>query len=257
MVALTFTILGIPNVTDSFHAIKKLVFEKKKYTLRDVHEAIKKNWSNLEIMRQHFLNEDKFGNDIDEVDSLCVRITESLSKIAESITNQRGQQFRPSLYSFEFQINPNRPGAMKIEGFEFGATPDGRLAEEDLAHGINPQIGRNTRGLIPTANSITKIDQRKFQGGPIQIDIQPKFLDDKDNAWKFIRDFSTTFFKKGGTQIILNVMDVEKLRDAMDHPEKPEYQNIVIRVTGYASRFVTLNRSYQEEFVERLSKGKI
>jgi len=249
-------VLGIPNVTDSFYALKKLVFEKKKYTLREVLEALENNWSDREPMRQHFLNEDKFGNDLDEVDDLFVRITESLAKIMGSMVNQRGQEFRASLYSFNFHINPTNPGAMKVAGLEFGATPDGRLAEENLAQGINPQIGRSTGGLLPTANSIAKVDQRKFQGGSMQIDIQPKFFDGKEQIWKYIRDFSSTFFKKGGMQINLNIMDVKKLRDAIDHPENPEYQNIVIRVTGYASRFISLNRSYQEEFVMRLTEDR-
>ncbi|MEF9426972.1 MAG: hypothetical protein L0956_07305, partial [Candidatus Mariimomonas ferrooxydans] len=147
-------------------------------------------------------------------------------------------------------------GAMMVDGLEeFSATADGRRADEPLAQGINPQIGRNTRGLLPTANSQAKVDHKKFQGGSLQLDIQPKFFDGKDNISKYIRDFSTTFFKKGGMQINLNIMDVNKLRDAIDHPENPEYQNIVIRVTGYASRFISLNRNYQEDFVERVSEG--
>ncbi len=247
-------VLGIPNVTDSFHAIRKLVFEKKKYSLREVSEALEKNWSGCESMRQHFLNEDKYGNDLDEVDELFVRITESLAKIMGSMVNQRGQEFRASLYSFNFHINPSSPGAMKIAGLEFGPTPDGRLACEHLAQGINPQMGRNTRGLLPAANSMAKVDHRKFQGGSMQIDIQPKFFDGKEQVWKYIRDFSSTYFKKGGIQINLNIMNLEKLRDAIVHPENQEYQNIVIRVCGYASRFISLNQSYQEEFVERLSK---
>ncbi len=57
----------------------------------------------------------------------------------------------------------------------------------------------------------------------------------------------------GGIQINLNIMDLKKLRDAMDHPENPEYQNIIVRVTGYASRFICLTRPYQQEFVERMN----
>ena len=236
-------ILGIPNVADAFHAIKKLVFEKKKYTLAEVKEATETNWKGREPMRQRFLNQDKFGNDLDEVDALFVRITESLAKVLGSMVNLRGQEFRASLFHFQGHVTPSA----------IGATPDGRLADEYLAHGINPQVGRNTTGLLATANSIAKVDQRKFQGGTMQIELQPKFFDGKDEIWTYVRDFSETFFKKGGIKINLNIMDLKKLRDAMDHPENPAYQNIIVRVTGYASRFICLSRVYQKEFVERLN----
>jgi formate C-acetyltransferase len=194
-------------------------------------------------MRQRFLNQDKFGNDLDEVDALFVRITESIARVLGSLVNLRGQEFRASLFHFQGHLSPEL----------YGATPDGRLATEYLAHGINPQLGRNIDGLLATANSIAKVDQRKFQGGTMQIELQPKFFDGKEEIWKYIRDFSDVFFRKGDIQINLNIMDLKKLRDAMDHPENPEYQNIIVRVTGYASRFICLNRAYQQEFVERMN----
>lgn len=236
-------ILGIPNVADSFQAIKRLVFEESRYTLADVKAAIETNWQGLEPMRQRFLNQDKFGNDLDDVDALFVRITETLATVLGSMVNLRGQEFRASLFHFQGHVAPTA----------VGATPDGRLAEEYLAHGINPQVGRGTTGLLATANSIAKVDQRKFQGGTMQIQLQPKFFDGKEDIWTYVRNFSETFFKKGGIQINLNIMDLNTLRDAMDHPENPEYQNIIVRVTGYASRFICLSRSYQQEFVGRMN----
>ncbi len=236
-------ILGIPNVADAFHAIKRLVFEQRRYTLAEVEAAIETNWVGREPMRQRFLNEDKFGNDQDDVDAIFVRITESLARILGSLKNLRGQEFRASLFHFQGHLTPET----------IGATPDGRLAKEYLAHGINPQVGRATTGLLATANSIAKVDQRKFQGGPMQVELQPRFFDGKEDIWTYIRDFSEVFFRKGGIQINLNIMDLNKLRDAMQHPENPDYQNIIVRVTGYASRFICLSRAYQKEFVERMN----
>jgi formate C-acetyltransferase len=236
-------ILGIPNVTDSLFAIQKLVFEKKLYTLQEVQEATATNWKGREPMRQRFLNQDKYGNDLDEVDALFVRISESIADVMDHMVNLRGQQFRASLFHFQGQIAPA----------VIGATPDGRLAEEYLAQGINPQRGRVYKGLLATANSMSKVDQRKFQGGGMQIELQPRFFDGKDELGTYIRNFSSVFFRKGGIQMNLNIMDLNKLRDAMDHPENPEYQNIIIRVTGYAARFITLSRIYQQEFVARMN----
>lgn len=236
-------ILGIPNVADAFHAIRKLVFEQQRYTLKEVKTATDTDWVGREPMRQRFLKQDKFGNDLDEVDALLVRITESLARILGSLVNLRGQPFRASLFHFQGHVYPET----------IGATPDGRLAQEYLAHGINPQVGRNTKSLLATANSIAKIDQRKFQGGTMQVELQPSFFAGKEAIGQTIRDFSEVFFQKGGIQINLNIMDLKKLRDAMDHPENPEYQNIIVRVTGYASRFICLSRPYQQEFVERVN----
>lgn len=243
----SFNVLGIPNVADSFHAIRKLVFEQKKYTLSEVREATESNWKDREEMRQRCLNQDKVGNDLDEVDALFVRITESLADIGGRLYNLRGLPFRPSLFYFQGQVIPT----------VIGATPDGRRAEEYLAQGINPTPGRNNKGLLATANSVAKVDNKKFQGGSLQVELQPKFFDGKEDMGKYIRGFSETFFKKGGIQINLNIMDLEKLRDAIEHPENPEYQNIIIRVTGYATRFITLSKVYQKEFVARINYESI
>lgn len=234
-------ILGIPNVCDSFFAIQKLVYEKKLYTLEEVRKAVKENWKDKEVMRQRFLKEHKYGNDYDDVDDMYVRITESIADIMDHMTNNRGQQYRASLFQFQGHTAPEI----------IGATPDGRLAEEPLAHGCNPTAGRNTRGLIATANSCAKVDNKKFLGGSLQIELQPKFFDGKNEIYKYVEEFSVAFFKKNGMQINLNIMDLEELKDAIEHPDNPEYWNIIVKVTGYTARFVMLCKSFQEEFVKR------
>ena len=236
-------ILGIPNVCDSLFAIENLVFNKKMYTLEEVRKATKENWKDNEVMRRRFLNEHKYGNDYDDVDGMYVRITETIAKIMDSMTNNRGQQYRASLFQFQGHTAPEI----------IGATPDGRFAEEPLAHGCNPTAGRNIKGLIATANSCAKVDNKKFLGGSLQIELQPTFFDGKDNIYKYIEDFSVVFFKKNGVQINLNIMDLNALKDAIEHPENPEYKNIIVKVTGYTARFVTLSRSFQNEFVKRVN----
>ena len=240
-------VLGIPNVADSLYSIKKLVFDKKLYTLQQVKEAVENNWENNEAMRLRFLNEDKYGNDIEEVDAFYVRVCETIRDEMESLYNQKGQPFRPSLFHFQGHLYPE----------EYGATPDGRRATDYLAHGVNPTGGVNVRGLIPTANSLSSVKANKFQGSPLQVDLQPKFFDGKEEIWEYIRNFSVAYFKKGGIQINLHIMDLSKLADAIENPENPEYQNIIVRVTGYAARFISLPRTYQEEFVARMNYDSI
>ena len=235
--------LGIPNVTDSFYAINELVFKKKMYTLKEVMDAVEKNWEDNEPMRQRFLNVDKFGNDIDDVDALYVRICETLGEEMERLYNQKGQPFRVSLYDVASHVYP--------EKWDVGATPDGRFAETYFAQGVNPQVGANVRGLIPTANSVASVKGNKFQGAPLQISIQPKFFDGKEEIWKYIRDFSVGYFKSGGVQINMHILNLDVLADAIDNPDNPEYAGIIVRMTGWCSRFIMLSKVEQIEFVNR------
>lgn len=234
-------ILGIPNVADSMYAMKKLVFEQKAYTMAEVRKATSENWANNEIMRQRFLHVDKYGNDIDDVDSLLVRITDTIADVLDHTYNNRGQQYRASLFQFQ--------GHTAVDVLP--ATPDGRYATEPLAHGCNPTAGRNTKGLMATANSLAKIHNCKFLGGTLQVELQPNFFDGRNNLADYVRDFTETFFGMNTFQINLNIIDLEKLKDAIDHPENPEYQNIIIKVTGYTTRFICLAKPFQIEFCGR------
>jgi formate C-acetyltransferase len=234
-------ILGIPNVADALFAIKRLVYEQKRYTLEEVKKAVDADWAGNESMRLRFLRQDKYGNDIDEADAFYVCLTDDIGKIVESFRNNRGQEYRPSLFHFEGHACVDR----------LSATPDGRHANEPLAHGCNPTAGRNTKGLVATANSLAKPHNVCFQGGSLQVELQPKFFDGKEKIGDYVENFSKTYFRNGGVQINLNIMDLEALRDAIDHPENPEYQNIIIKVTGYTARFICLDRVFQEEFLTR------
>jgi len=157
------------------------------------------------------------------------------------ILNNRGQQYRASLFQFQGHTCTD----------VLPATPDGRLAEEPLAHGCNPTAGRNINGLLATANSVAKIKNYKFQGGSLQVELQPKFFDGKENIGDYIKHFTETFFEQGAFQINLNIIDLEKLKDAIDHPDDPAYRNIIIKVTGYTTRFTCLAKPFQIEFVGR------
>ena len=238
-------IAGLPNVADSFTAIKNLVYDKKQYSLKEVAEACKSDWENNEIMRQRFLNQPKYGNDLPEPDAMFVRVCDTMQEVAESYYNQRGgQPMRPSLYSFMRHVEARN---------DVGATPDGRHKGDVFAQGINPQQGVSRRGLVSMANSSCTPDMRKFQGGSIQVDIQPKFFDGKEERYKYISNFAKAFFKSGGMQLNIHIMDLKKLEDAIEHPEKPEYRNLVVRVTGYCARFITMSPEYQRDFVSRMN----
>jgi hypothetical protein len=189
-------VLGVPNVVDSMFAIKKVVFEDRRFTLAQLKEAMEVNWQGHEIVRQVMLNQEKFGNDLDGVDEMYVRVANQVLDTLEHKRNIKGFTFRPSLFQY---MGHTYAGPM------MGATPDGRRAEEPLAHGCNPMHGRNVAGITATANSLMKVDFARFQGGSLQIELQPKFFDGKDNIGSLHREV---------------LPDVHGARRGADQPER-------------------------------------
>ena len=237
-------VLGVPNVSDSIYAIRELVFSQKQYSLSQLTEALNTNWHGEEIMRQRFLNVPKFGNDDDGADAMAVQVSEQVREVLESKKNNKGFCFRPSLFQY---MGHTYAGPM------MGATPDGRLAEEPLAHGMNPMHGRNKKGMGVTVNSFTKLDFAKYQGGSFQVELTPDFFKGGVEKDKLIEAFSTGFFRKGGVQINLNLVDLEVLKDAMADNDNPVYHDINVKVTGYSSHFVSMDKRFQKEFIERVN----
>ncbi len=241
-------ILGVPNVVDSLFAIKKVVFEEKRFTLEQVRDAVAADWAGQELMRHIMLKQHKFGNNQDDVDAVYQDVAYQLYEMFYSKRNIKGFHFRPSLFQFMGHT---------YAGPVVGATPDGRHAEEPLAHGCNPMHGRNTEGITATVHSLCKVDFRKFQGGSLQVDLQPKFFDGKENAGSYIQNFSIAAMRMGCVQVNLNVISFDNLQDAYDHPEKPENQDIVVKVTGFSAHFVGLGKKLQKEFIERVNYDRL
>jgi len=237
-------VLGVPNVSDSLYAIKRLVFDERRYTLAEVEAAVKTDWAGKEPMRREFLNVEKFGNDLAGPDAMIVRLAEMVREHLESLRQNKGGHFRGSLFQY---MGHTFAGPM------LGATADGRHAAEPLAHGMNPMHGRNTKGLTATANSFCKVDFRKFQGGSFQIELEPSYFPEGARRDELIQTFARTFFKLGGVQINLNIIAMETLKRAMEQPELPEHQAIVVKVTGYSSHFLIMDRKFQEEFIQRVN----
>lgn len=237
-------VLGMPNLVDSIYAIDQLVFRQKKYSLKRIRDAVAKNWEGEELLRSEILALDKFGNAMSEVDRLAVFLSEHIRELLESKRNIKGFNFRPSLFQYMGHT---------YAGDLLGATPDGRKAEEPFAHGMNPMHGRNKQGIAATMESFTSIDFRKYQGGSFQVELEPAFFGDGEQRGALVKAFAKTFFQKGGVQINLNVIDLERLKKAMEDPTNPQYQDIVVKVTGYSAHFLGMDRRFQEEFIARVN----
>ena len=148
--------IGMINIADIMAAIKKLVFEEKKYTLEELNTALEADWKGYEKMRLDFEHAPKYGNDNDFVDEIAVKWFADFCRIVDSKKTIYDHPLIPTGIS----ITSHQPG-----GELTGATPDGRHAHEILADGsVSPMHGMDTNGPTAVMNSAKKINQDPFQG---------------------------------------------------------------------------------------------
>ena len=140
-----------------------------------------------------------------------------------------------------------------VYGKATGALPDGRPAGEPLSPGANPCYGAEKNGLLASLNSLTKLPYEYALDGISNTQtIHPDTLghDDAERVNNLVNVLDG-YFDQGAHHLNVNVFGIEKLKDAMEHPEKPEYANFTIRVSGYAVKFIDLTREQQLDVIAR------
>ncbi len=240
---------GIDDLTREtvMEVIKKLLLEENKISLNDLKKANGNISVNLgsqgdgEYLRQMLLNRaPKFGNDIDEVDDLARESAYIYCSEVEKYTNPRGGQFQPGLYP----VSANVP-----MGADTGATPDGRKAGAPLADGVSPVSGRDQSGPTAAINSVAKLDHHIASNGTL---FNQKFHPSALEGQSGLRNLSSlvrTYFDQKGLHAQFNVVSRDMLLDAQKNPEK--YKNLVVRVAGYSAHFASLDKSIQDDIIER------
>lgn len=234
--------IGAPNLSDSLYVIKKFVFEEKEISLEDLVDILNKNWEGNEVLRQRFINKyDKYGNDIDEVDELGSDILSFYSQEVEKYKNVRGGIFQPGSYTVSAHIPL---------GEAVGATPDGRMAGEQLADGgLSPMVGRDKKGPTASLKSVSKLDNYLTSNGSLlNVKFSPATLEGELGLNKLV-GYIQAFSRFKIQHIQFNVVSADTLRDAQKHPEN--YQNLVVRVAGYSAIFVELDKSIQNDIINR------
>ena len=159
--------MGFANVVDSLYAVKKTVFEDKRFTMADLTEWLSNDWQDAEDKRAYLLNRvPKYGNDNDDVDAMALRVIDHYCDVLSKYSNFRGGAFWPGIFSVGFHITM---------GAFTGATPDGRFAGDVLGNGITPTTGNAVSGPTAIMNSVVKLPvERVYNGANLNMRFQGK-----------------------------------------------------------------------------------
>ncbi|MCL2509168.1 MAG: hypothetical protein FWF05_08340 [Oscillospiraceae bacterium] len=244
---------GLSVVADSIAAIDRLVEERPEDadTLLD---ALRSNFEGYEELREFLLSAPKFGNNIESVDDIAVDVANRVSDIVASQKNYLGNPFRPDWSS---------PSTHLLYGYWVGATPDGRLAREQINYGVDPLYGEAGNGLGFRILSAMKLPYEKFGGGyASHFGVDPKFFRAADYEGKgeefYQRIISPLFFNEQNDKVApfylyVNVTTPETLRKVLDNPKKYAPNGVyIMRIHGTFVNFLDLSPAIQQDIIKRL-----
>jgi formate C-acetyltransferase len=240
-------ITGIPNVGDSLATLKTLIFDDKKITMKQLIDALDKNFEGEDKILYFINMAPKFGNDVDSVDYI---VNDVLVNICNEFAMYEG------FGGFKYTAAGGSVIANMPLGKVVGALPDGRLAGLPLSDGgISPYHGRNTSGPTATMRSVAKLDLIKTSGGNVlNMRFSPDSLSNESKMKKFalmIRKFCET----GGDLVQFNIIDNATLIEAQKHPEN--YRDLLVRVATYSAYFVDLPFEQQNDIIARTEFGEV
>ena len=225
-------IAGFSHVVDSLSAIK---YAKVK-TVRD----------ETGIVVDYEIEGDfpKYGNDDDRADDIAVWLLKTFLEKIKKRHTYRNSEPTTSILTITSNV---------VYGKYTGAMPDGRKAGTPLAPGANPSYGAEQNGLLASLNSLTKLPYEWALDGISNTQTRnPDALGhNEEERINNLVNVMDGYFDQGAHHLNVNVFGKDKLLDAMEHPEKPEYANFTIRVSGYAVKFIDLTKEQQMDVISR------
>ena len=186
----------------------------------------------------------RYGNDDDRADDIAVWLLKTFLEKIKKHPTYRNSEATTSILTITSNV---------VYGKATGTLPDGRKAGEPLSPGANPSYGAEKNGLLASLNSVAKLPYEYALDGISNTQtINPGALGhNKEEQVSTLVRVMDGYFAKGAHHLNVNVFGVEKLKDAMEHPEKEEYANFTIRVSGYAVKFIDLTKEQQLDVIAR------
>ncbi len=186
----------------------------------------------------------RYGNDDDRADEIAVHLLKTFMDMIASKKTYRNSKPTTSILTITSNV---------VYGKATGSLPDGRKAGEPLSPGANPSYGAEQNGLVASLNSVAKLPYELALDGISNTQtINPSCIGhSKEERVNNLVQVLDGYFDQGAHHLNVNVFGKEKLIDCMEHPEKPEYANFTIRVSGYAVKFINLTREQQLDVIAR------
>jgi pyruvate formate-lyase/glycerol dehydratase family glycyl radical enzyme len=233
---------AIVDTADSLMAIKKLVFDEKKLTMDELMRAIDANFEGArgEQIRRLCLAAPKFGNDIDEIDSLVRDLGKFTAGVIRSYDNYPYKNYGVVREGLSWHY---------FGGLGVGALPNGRKSKEPLNDGsISPMRGADVKGPTAVLRSVLKAGFDEAQASVLNQKFSPSVVQSPESREK-MAVYTNAFFKNGGQHIQFNILDTRELLDARVNPEK--HKDLIVRVGGFSAYFVQLSPEVQEDIILR------
>lgn len=232
--------IGLAVVANSLEAVKKLVFEDKVCTMKELSQALHANWEGYEDLREKAKACPKYGNDNDEVDAIATEISNHFYQAVHPYKDIYGAHFLTAFMGISNYIPMGRV---------LGATPCGRKNGEPSSEGVSPYVGTDTSTPLAAMMSASKVNQEEHSGGTLlNLRINPELAETKRGQAN-LGAMVQSLFSMGGFHVQFNCIKSETLRAAQEHPE--DYKDLLVRVAGYSTQFVNLSKSMQDAIIAR------
>lgn len=232
--------VGIANAADAIAAVRRMVFEEKRYTAKELLTAIQADFEGYTELRNDLLSCPKMGNNDDTVDRYADLCMDIFASILKEKTNCYGGRLRPGTGSAMEYLK---------SAAEVGATADGRHAKAPFPSSFSPSVTTKLEGPLSCIQSFTKHDMTEIiNGGPLTMEIHDNTFRNPEGVRK-VAALVKAFIDLGGHQLQLNAINREVLLDAQKHPE--DHQNLIVRVWGWSGYFNELHVDYQNHIISR------